>query len=107
MSDSWPVADLGSLGTFFRGRGGTRVDEEANGLPCIRYGDLYTHHDCVVRSFCSAITPESASAYTPLKSGDIVFAGSGETFEEIGKAAAYCSDNQAYAGADTGTCQRF
>ena len=101
IPQGWRVADLGSLGTFFRGHGGTRVDEEANGLPCIRYGDLYTHHGCIVRSFCSAISPGSESAYTPLQSGDIVFAGSGETYEEIGKATAYCNHGQAYAGADT------
>ena len=101
LPQGWREVDLGSLGAFVRGRGGTRADEEDNGLPCIRYGDLYTHHNCIIRSFCSAISPASASAYTSLQSGDIVFAGSGETFEEIGKAAAYCSDGQAYAGADT------
>ncbi|MDR3630006.1 MAG: restriction endonuclease subunit S [Desulfocapsaceae bacterium] len=101
LPQSWCEVNLSSLGTFLRGRGGTRADEEAHGLPCIRYGDLYTHHDCIVRSFCSAISPARASAYTSLQFGDIVFAGSGETFEEIGKAVAYCSDGQAYAGADT------
>lgn len=98
---NWRESQLGTLGTVFRGRGGSRSDEEINGLPCIRYGDLYTHHDCIVRSFASAISPTSAALYTRLHSGDLVFAGSGETFEEIGKAAAYCDDAQAYAGADT------
>jgi type I restriction enzyme, S subunit len=97
----WREAQLGSIGACFRGRGGTRADEQAGGLPCIRYGDLYTHHDCIVRSFCSAISPASASAYTALQSGDIVFATSGETPDEIGKATAYCDSGKAYAGADT------
>jgi type I restriction enzyme, S subunit len=101
LPQTWNVLELGKLGAFFRGRGGTRADEDANGLPCIRYGDLYTHHDCIIRSFCSAISPTRASAYTRLQKGDIIFAGSGETFEEIGKAAAFCGDTQAYAGADT------
>ncbi|WP_017712557.1 restriction endonuclease subunit S [Prochlorothrix hollandica] len=101
LPESWQEIPLGSLGIFFRGQGGTRSDESHNGLPCIRYGDLYTHHGCIVKSFCSAIEPDKASSYTPLKSGDIVFAGSGETSEEIGKAAAYCGQDKVYAGGDT------
>lgn len=101
LPPGWQETSLGELGSFFRGRGGTKTDEEPNGLPCIRYGDLYTHHDCIVRSFASTISPASTSSYTLLQHGDVVFAGSGETFEEIGKAAAYCDDAVAYAGADT------
>lgn len=101
LPPGWREAKLGELGSFYRGRGGTKADEDPNGMPCIRYGDLYTHHDCIVRSFASSISSASASSYTRLQHGDVVFAGSGETFEEIGKAAAYCGDAPAYAGADT------
>lgn len=101
LPPGWREAKLGELGSFSRGRGGTKADEDPNGMPCIRYGDLYTHHDCIVRSFASSISPASASSYTRLQHGDVVFAGSGETFAEIGKAAAYCGDAPAYAGADT------
>ncbi len=92
---------LRALGTFVRGRGGTKVDERDHGVPCIRYGELYTHHDCVIRRFNSYIAPDAASSYTPLKHGDVVFAASGETLEEIGKAAAYCLPESAVASADT------
>ncbi len=101
LPNDWHEVKLGSLGTFFRGRGGTRADEMANGLPCIRYGDLYTHHNFIVRTFCSAINPSRAHLYSSITTGDIIFAGSGETFEEIGKAAAYCGKERVYAGADT------
>ena len=101
LPERWCETELGCIGRLFRGRGGTRVDEELDGLPCIRYGDLYTHHECIVRSFCSAISPDRVSSYTSIQSGDVVFAGSGETFGEIGKAATYCNDGEAYAGADT------
>lgn len=101
LPQRWREAELGTLGTCFRGRGGTRSDEQADGLPCIRYGDLYTHHGCIVRSFCSAISPAAALAYTALQSGDLVLAGSGETPDEIGKATAFCNSGTAYAGADT------
>jgi len=105
MSDAlpqgWSDVRLGAIGSFVRGRGGTKSDEWPNGLPCIRYGELYTRHDCIVRDFYSFISPASTSAYTPLRSGDVIFAASGETLDEIGKAAAYCGTDAAYAGADT------
>lgn len=101
LPPEWRETKLAELGSFFRGRGGTRADEEPGGLPCIRYGDLYTHHECIVRSFVSSISPASASSYTRLQQGDVILAASGETFEEIGKAAAYCEEAPAYAGADT------
>jgi len=97
----WQETKLGELGKFYRGYGGTREDEMPHGVPCVRYGDLYTHHDCIIRSFASFIKPSSVSNYFPLRSGDIVFAGSGETFEEIGKAAVYCDQGSAFAGGDT------
>ncbi len=97
----WRKVSLDELGFFIRGQGGNRSDEEKNGLPCIRYGDLYTHHGCVVRSFCSFISEISSNYYTPLKYGDVIFSGSGETFEEIGKATAFCSTCHAYVGGDT------
>lgn len=98
---TWSLERLGDLGSFYRGRGGTKEDARAHGLPCVRYGELYTQHDCVIRSFRSFISPESTGKYFRLQEGDIVFAGSGETLEEIGKAAAFCMADEAYAGADT------
>ena len=92
---------LGELGTFRRGSGGTKTDARTAGTPCVRYGDLYTSHDCVIRSFASFIDSTTAPNYSPLKRGDVVFAASGETHGEIGKAAVYCGREDAFAGADT------
>ena len=92
---------LGSLGSFSRGRGGTKADARDTGVPCIRYGDLYTRHDAVVRSFASFIDPASVAKYTALTCGDVVFAASGETHAEIGKAAVFVGNELACAGADT------
>jgi type I restriction enzyme S subunit len=97
----WTTATLGSLGNFLRGRGGTKADVRAAGVPCIRYGDLYTQHNDIIRGIESFIAPERATAYTSLQVGDVVFAGSGETHEEIGKAAAFLGPDPAVVGADT------
>lgn len=79
---------LGELGSFRRGRGGTKADERPDGAPCVRYGDLYTEHDAVIRGFSKFIAQSRVARYTPLLYGDVVFAASGETHEEIGKGAA-------------------
>lgn len=99
--DAWQNEPLGALGQLIRGRGGTKADERESGLPCIRYGELYTRHDFVVREFFSFISPSAAGSYTRLREGDVIFAASGETLDEIGKAAAYCDNSVAYAGSDT------
>jgi type I restriction enzyme S subunit len=96
----WQYIPLGSLGVLTRGRGGTRSDERSDGLPCVRYGELYTKHDFVVRSFYSFISPKDAASYSPISTGDVLFASSGETHGEIGKAAVYCGAEPAHAGGD-------
>ena len=69
--------------------------------PAFRYGELYTHHDSVIRDFFSFIDSASVHKYTPIQHGDVVFAASGETHEEIGKAAVFVADHEACAGGDT------
>ena len=92
---------LGELGSFSRGRGGPKSDEVRSGVACVRYGELYTHHDSVIRDFFSFIDSASVHKYTPIQHGDVVFAASGETHEEIGKAAVFVADHEACAGGDT------
>lgn len=91
---------LAELGEFSRGRGGTKRDARPHGLPCVRYGDLYTKHDCVIREFDSFITPTASLNYTRLAHGDVLFAASGETHTEIGKAATFVGDEEAYGSSD-------
>jgi type I restriction enzyme S subunit len=69
-------------------------------LPCVRYGEIYTHHHDVVREFNSFVSAAVAATATRLEKGDVLFAGSGETKAEIGKAVAFVHDCQAYAGGD-------
>jgi len=48
----------------------------------------------------SRINTSTAQNSVRIKFGDILFAGSGETFEEIGKCVAYAGKEDAYAGGD-------
>ncbi len=96
----WEVKRLGDLGPFLKGSGVKKDDARSGDLPCIRYGEIYTHHDDYVRSFNSWISRKVADTATPLRRGDVLFAGSGETKEEIGKCVAFIDDIEAYAGGD-------
>ena len=96
----WEVKRLGDVGKFLKGSGVTKDQTRSGTLTCVRYGELYTQHNDVVRDFHSWISPEVAVTAVRLKQGDLLFAGSGETKEEIGKCAAFVSDIEAYAGGD-------
>lgn len=96
----WGVTRLGDLGTFLKGNGVTRDQAQSGYLPCIRYGEIYTVHNEHIRAFFSWISPAIASTATRLHSGDLLFAGSGETKEEIGKCVAFLEDIEAFAGGD-------
>jgi type I restriction enzyme S subunit len=96
----WVVRRLGELGGFLKGSG-VKKDEALSGdFPCVRYGEIYTHHEDVVRTFNSWISAEVAKSAIRLRKGDLLFAGSGETKEEIGKCVAFVDDFDAYAGGD-------
>ena len=100
VPEHWEVKRLSLIGSFFKGCGGTKEDEVEDGVPCVRYGDIYTQHQYFIRETRSNISEESTAKYTPIHYGDILFAGSGETIEEIGKSAANLIEGPAYCGGD-------
>jgi type I restriction enzyme S subunit len=96
----WEMKRLGDLGVFLKGSGVKKDDARSGDLPCVRYGEIYTHHNDCIRSFNSWISHDVAKTATRLKSGDLLFAGSGETKAEIGKCVAFVQACEAYAGGD-------
>ena len=100
VPEHWEVIQIGKLGTFSKGSGGTKEDEVPKGIPCIRYGDLYTTHKYFVEQSRGFIALEKTSNYTPIQSGDILFPTSGETIEEIGKSAVNLIEPPVYCGGD-------
>lgn len=96
----WGVNTLRQLGPLFKGQGGSKEDIVPDGLPCVRYGDLYTTHRFHIREARTRISPERATAYTRIQHGDVLFAASGEKLEEIGKSAANLMTDPAWCGGD-------
>ena len=100
FSGEWETKRLEELGSFSKGRGIKRQDVSDVGIPCIRYGELYTQYKDYVYNTVSHITSIVALESMQIRKGDLLFAGSGETAEEIGICAAYLSEEPAYAGGD-------
>ena len=97
----WEVRRLRSVGRIFKGGGGTKEDEREDGVPCVRYGDLYTQHQFFITATRACVTAELAdTVYTPIRYGDVLFAGSGETLDEIGKSAVNLIPGPACCGGD-------
>ncbi|MDO9224913.1 MAG: restriction endonuclease subunit S [Pseudomonadota bacterium] len=101
FSGEWEEKRLGDVGIFLKGSGVRKDEAQSGGLPCVRYGEIYTHHNDYIKQFNSWISVEVAASATRLKQGDLLFAGSGETKEEIGKCVAFVNNCEAYAGGDT------
>ena len=100
FSEPWSTTSLGAVGMFLKGRGIKRDDVRATGVPCVRYGELYTAFNDYTAEARSFVTPEIAATALPLQSGDLLFTGSGETRDEIGKCVAYVGKAPAVAGGD-------
>jgi len=61
---------------------------------------LYTSHKYHIRASRAFVTETDALNYTSIRYGDILFAGSGETIEEIGKSAVNLIEQPARCGGD-------
>lgn len=100
IPEDWEIMTFDELGTFSKGSGVSRAESNTGNIPCIRYGELYTHHNDYIKAYNSYISKTVASKAKLLQYGDVLFAASGETKEEIGKSAAFVNSCEVYAGGD-------
>lgn len=100
IPEDWEIVRLKDIGDFSKGAGISREDAQTGNIPAIRYGEIYTSHNYCIRTFYSYIDIVVAQHAKKLSYGDILFACSGETKEDIGKSVAYINDIIAYAGGD-------
>ncbi len=100
VPEHWEVFRLGQIGRLSKGSGGSREDDTSTGVPCVRYGDLYTTHRFFIRKSRSFVGRDRAKDYTGIQYGDVLFAGSGETIDDIGKSAVNLMTSEACCGGD-------
>lgn len=92
---------LGEIGTsFVRGNGIKRNEVTAEGLPCVRYGEIYTKYNIGFDTCISHTTSEVAKRAKSFEHGDILFAITGEKVEDIAKCTAYLGYEKCYVGGD-------
>ena len=96
----WQEVRLADIGSFSKGAGILKDQLTENGHNAVRYGELYTRHNFHIKKIYSHIPSSVVSTTKKIKYGDILFAGSGETIDEIGKSAAYLLKEDCYAGGD-------
>ncbi len=101
IPQEWEVKSLGEIGSFSKGSGVSRTESLQRGdYPVVRYGEIYTAYSDYIREFRSYISKQTANNAKLLTYGDLLFAASGETKEDIGKSVAFIGKMQAYAGGD-------
>lgn len=101
IPDGWESKKLLNVGVFFKGSGISKAEVSSVGHCAVRYGELYTTHHYKIKKIKSYISDNIVPATKKIAKGDIVFAGSGETIDEIGKSAVYLDNAPCYAGGDT------
>lgn len=96
----WKKKKLGEIGSFRKGKNIPKKNLAKEGEACVLYGEIYTKYHNVEYELSSKIPHEIAVNAEKIRKGDILFASSGETLEEIGKCFAYVGNTEAYAGGD-------
>lgn len=98
FSGEWEEKQLGNIATFSKGKGISKADIDENGeLECIRYGQLYTHYNELIKDIISKTNIEKSELVLS-ESGDIIIPASGETQIDIATASCVLKDNVALGG---------
>lgn len=85
---------------MYRGAGIKRTEVTDIGIPCVRYGEIYTSYN-VLFDKCISHTDESKqSSKKYFEYGDVLFAITGESVDEIAKSIVYLGNEKCLAGGD-------
>ena len=100
IPDSWEWVRIRSLGEIVRGSGIKRNETVQQGLPCVRYGELYTTYQTSFTSAVSFIAPDLYEKCKHFSYGDVLMTLTGENKPDIAKAVAYLGTEPIAAGGD-------
>ena len=97
---TWEWIRCASLGEIVRGSGIKRTETVEKGLPCVRYGELYTTYNTSFVKTKSFITAELDEKCKHFGYGDILMTLTGENKPDIAKAVAYLGNVPVAVGGD-------
>lgn len=99
--EEWEEKTLGELAVdMFRGSGIKRDQVTKEGVPCVRYGEIYTTYNLAFEDCVSHTKVEYVSSPKYFEYGDLLFAITGESVEDIGKTIAYLGHEKCLCGGD-------
>jgi len=94
----WVKKSLEEVATILKGKGISKADIVEDGeLPCIRYGELYTHYNETI-STVKSYTNSSPKDLILSKANDVIIPASGETQIDIAKASCVLESGVALGG---------
>ncbi|MCT4341384.1 restriction endonuclease subunit S [Enterococcus durans] len=97
---NWKWSRLSQLGILIRGSGIKKNETTAEGIGCVRYGELYTTYDYFFTSTKSFTTRKVAEKSKEIATSDILMTLTGENKEDIGKATVYLAEEKIVMGGD-------
>ncbi len=102
VPDGWVVKRVKLISTSLsKGQGITKEDVVKDGdIACVRYGEIYSKYNHSFKDTYSFTNRELINPSKMIKSGDILFAATGELIEEIGKNIVYLGSKPCLAGGD-------
>lgn len=96
--DNWKKEKLGDVAIILKGKGISKSDIVENGrLPCIMYGELYTHYHETIR-LVKSFTNLNANDLILSEANDVIIPASGETKEDIATASCVLEGGIALGG---------
>lgn len=98
VPEHWEIARLAALGRFSKGKGITKENIVETGFQAIRCGEIYTSYERILNRSVSHIDECIRCVSVPVTYGALLFAGDGETHEEIGKCVVFTGDDVLYVG---------
>lgn len=88
-NDKVTLKPLSEVGVFLRGKRFVKTDMISEGIPCIHYGEMYTHYGTWTDKTKSFVSQELAIKMRVSEHGDVILVAAGETIEDIGKGTAW------------------
>ena len=100
IPDSWEWARCSTIGAIIRGSGIKRTETVESGMPCVRYGELYTTYNTSFTKTVSFVPQELFEQCKQIKYGDVLFTLTGENKPDIAKTVVYMGDETVAVGGD-------
>ena len=102
VPNSWEIRRTKYVATsIFKGYGITKEDIVTDGdTPCVRYGEIYTKYNISFEDCKTRTNKSNIAILQYFHFGDILFAGTGELVDEIGKNIVYLGKAKCLAGGD-------